>query len=330
MSRILVGFLGLLVPPLLGAWADDEVTVKPPAKSAKRQAIEPRCPYHVTKTAPRPKTGPVGPAPTSMPEFFMRMGQNFATNPAGGFQSMINELSSMEGPALEGVRVSPAEEREAGRRAREEYLRQAAARGYPESRDDQGLARLEDLVERYAALMKHRDRYPKIEVTLIDAPVADGQSFPGGYLVFTSALLKAPSEDSIAGVVAHELAHLDLGHLYQYAKRGKLAETTYANPPGGGTTFDQFFTRQMALFGLLMNPYRPEHELEADCLAVTWMHRQGHDPTELAAFFERLHKRLGDRPNDPNFGFAFGRSHPYSLDRKRHVERRHAQLRRAN
>ena len=39
---------------------------------------------------------------------------------------------------------------------------------------------LRSLVDRLAARMTHRDRYPKIEVGLINAPVSDGQSFPGG------------------------------------------------------------------------------------------------------------------------------------------------------
>ena len=84
--------------------------------------------------------------------------------------------------------------------------------------------------------MSHRDRYPNIDVTLIDAPIPDGQSFPGGFLVFTTALLDEPDEATVAGVVAHELAHLDRGHLFSYARRSKLAETTYRNPPAATPT----------------------------------------------------------------------------------------------
>ncbi len=126
--------------------------------------------------------------------------------------------------------------------------------------------------------MTHRARYRDLDITLIDAPIADGQSFPGGSLVFTTALLKEPDEATVAGVVAHELAHLDLGHLYEYARRGKLAEATYGRPPGMGADFDQFFTRQMALFGLLMNPFRPEDEHAADCASTTWLYLDGYDP----------------------------------------------------
>ncbi len=319
---------GFIAPLHLDA---DDHGAKGKVAPEKHAKAEPKCPDHVAKARPRTALGQPGRPNTSMsmPEFFMRMGQGFATNPAGAFPSMLKELGELEGPALEGTKLSLVEEREAGRKARDEYLRQAQANGHATLRDAAKLAKLRALVDEFAPMMKHRDRYPKIEITLIDAPIPDGQAFPGGFLVFTSALLEGAEVESAPGVVAHELAHLELGHLYQYAKRGKLAESTYASPPGAGATFDQSFTKQMALLGLLMNPYRPEHELEADCVAVTWMERLGHDPMTLADFFERLHRRLGDQPNDPVFGFALGRSHPYSLDRKSHVERRVKQLRRA-
>ncbi|HEV3120659.1 MAG TPA: M48 family metallopeptidase [Isosphaeraceae bacterium] len=263
-----------------------------------------------------------------MPELFARMGESFARNPATGFQSFLEDLSDFEGPALANVMLTPAEERRAGERARAEYLARADKSGFHIANDPKKLQYLRDLVETIAPHMRNRARYPKIEVTLIDAPVSDGQSFPGGYLVFTTALLNEPDEATVIGVVAHELAHLDRGHMYEYARRGKLAETTFAQGPGPGFVmggqFDQFFTRGLALFSLMMNPFRPEQELEADCTATTWMYQEGYDPRALVGFFERLHRRLNDQPADPFF--SFWRTHPYSLDRRREVLDREAQL----
>jgi predicted Zn-dependent protease len=261
-----------------------------------------------------------------MPELFSRMGESFMRDPATGFQSFLGELSQLEGPALEGVTLTIQEERQAGRKAREEYLRQAAARGHRVVDDARDLGYLRDLVRTLSRRMKHRARYPDIEVTLLDVPIADGQSFPGGFLVFTTGLLAEPDEATVAGVVAHELAHLDRGHLYEYARRGKLAEATYNRPPGSGASFDQFMTRQMALFGLLMNPYRPEHETEADCTSVTWLYLEGYDPRALVDFFDRLHRRLRDQPDQPFF--SFGRAHPFSLQRREDCLGRLAQLQR--
>lgn len=296
-------------------------------RAEPRASTAPACPLHRSKVAVNRRRPPSPVMPGgAMPDMFSRMAESFARNPAGGFFDFVHGLSDLEGPALEGIRLSLAEERTVGRQVRMEYLKRAADRGYPILDDKQKQRYIESLVERLSRRMKNRSRYPQIDVTLIDAPIADGQAFPGGSIVLTSALLDEPDEATVAGVVAHELAHLDLGHLYGYAKRSKLAEATYANMTNTPAGFDRFFERQFALFGLMMNPYRPEHESDADCNAATWLFREGYDPGALAGFFERLHRRIGDRPIDPNF--AFGQSHPYSLDRRQHIRRRSEQLKR--
>ena len=317
--------LGLLACVMVGM--DDPAKISnPPAKSAKstKKAVR------KDQDAPPPCQGAsrarAQPPARSMPELFDRMMEGFTRDPARGFAGFLDELANMEGPALEGVTLSIAEERQAGLKARSEYLDKAAAKGFRVVNEGKRLDYLKAIVARFSDRMARRDRYPAIEVMLVDAPISDGQSFPGGYLVFTSALLDEPDEATVAGVVAHELAHLERGHLYNYARRSKLADATYRNPPGGNASFDQFFTRQAALMGLMMNPFRPEHESEADCTSATWLYLEGYDPRALVGFFERLHRRNNDQPDNPFFNF--GRTHPFSLDRKQDVLDRLAQLRR--
>jgi len=269
---------------------------------------------------------PARPPARSMPEMFDRLMDGMTRDPSRGFAGFLDELSALEGPALEGVTLTVAEERRAGHKARSDYLDRAAARGYRTVDDRRRLDYLRALVARFSDRMARRDRYPAIEVTLIDAPFPDGQSFPGGFVAFTTGLLNEPDEATVAAVVAHELAHLDRGHLHGYARRSKLAEATYRDPPGGAASFDQFFTRQAAILGLMMNPFRPEHESEADCTSVTWLYQEGYDPRALVGFFERMHRRNGDQPANPFFDF--GRTHPFSLDRRSDVLERLAQLRR--
>jgi beta-barrel assembly-enhancing protease len=296
--------------------------VKAPAKAGRRAQPADETPPCISRVARASRRPPA----RSMPELFSRMGESFAIDPARGFQTFLGELEQLEGPALQDITLSRQEERRAGGAARQEFLQRAAARGHRVVNDPRPVNYLRALVAGFARRMRHRDRYPDLDVTLIEAREADGQSFPGGFLVFTTGLLDEPDEATVAGVVAHELAHLDRGHLYDYARRGKLAEATYSRPPGAGDSFDQFMTRQMALFGLLMNPFRPEHESEADCTSVTWLYQEGYDPRALVDFFERLHRRLNDPP-DPPF-FAFGRTHPFSLQRRRDCLDRLAQLQR--
>lgn len=258
-----------------------------------------------------------------MPEMFDRMMESFQRNPAGGFQDFAAEMGDA---AVAEVALDVVEERRLGKMARADYLREANQRGFPLVEDPARVRYLQDLVATFATRMQHRARYPEIAVQLIDAPDADGQSFPGGYLVFTTGLLKEPDEATVAGVVAHELAHLDRGHLFDRARRYKLSTVAF-QPPGPGATFDQFMVRGFGALGAMLAPFGPEQELEADCTAVTWMYQEGYDPRALVGFFERLHAKLQDRPDDNPF-FRFGRTHPYSLDRRREVLDRTAQLRR--
>jgi len=318
---IALGALALLLPGMDGPADPPREVPRPPApkkKAARRDRADPPPCLGASK-------GPARPPARSMPELFERMGDTFARDPARGFSGFLDELAGLEGPALEGVVLTPAEERRAGLKARTDYLDRAQARGFRVADQPRKLAYLKALVERFSGRMARRDRYPTIEVTLVEAPIPDGQSFPGGFLVFTSALLDEPDEATVAAVVAHELAHLERGHLYGYARRSKLAEATYRNPPDGAASFDRFFTRQAALLGLMMNPFRPEHEAEADCTSTTWLYLEGYDPHALVAFFERLHRRNRDLPVDP--AFSFGQTHPYSLDRRRDVLDRLAELR---
>ncbi len=327
----------------LGAWMiapawsrGDEPRPRPKARGRRRRGAPPidpdappRCSVdHVAQVAagngPRRPARATAPA-RSMPELFSRMGDSMMRDPARGPSAFFDELAKLEGPATQGVRLDPAEERAIGRRLREQFLDRAARAGFTEADDPAGLAYLNALVAANVARMKHADRYPAIDVTLIDCGVTDGQAFPGGSLVFTTALLREPDEATVAGLVAHELAHLDLGHLYSYARRAKVMAAPPAFGPGRRPDPDRMFVDQLAKVGLMVNPYRPEHEHEADCQAVSWMFAAGYDPAALARFFEGLAAR---RPAAAVPFAVFAPSHPPAPDRRRHVESRLAQLQR--
>ena len=256
------------------------------------------------------------------------MSRSMADDPAGGFGAF---LADHEDRTLDQISLNADEERRIGSAMQTDYLRQAAAQGVGIANDPRGLAYLRELVESIAPRMARRGRYPKLSVTLIDSPIADAQAFPGGLFVFTTAVLSEPDEATVAGIVAHELAHLDLGHLDFFAKRIKLASRGFAPDAGqgfgfgpGGFDLDAMMDRGLALGSQFANPFRPEQELAADCRATTWMFLEGYDPSALAEFFERLHARQGVGPNFP----VGMQSHPPSLARRAEVLKRLAQLRR--
>lgn len=288
-----------------------------------RQAEEvPVCPRHSHKDARPADRRVAGNGFVFGEEMYERMMLGLARgeNPVEGMRDVMKRH---ERETLSGFVLSPQEERAIGMRQRDQYLTVAAARGNRVVAETRDLAYVRTLVGRLSARMRHRDRYPDIEVTLIRAPEPDGRAFPGGLLVFTTAILELPDEASVAAVVAHELAHLDLAHVYHYAKRAKLAEAPMAVDARDPAAFR---SRGLAFASLFMNPYLPEHELEADCTAATWMYLEGYDPTALARFFEMLQRRQRDLP-DAAFVPSW-RSHPYTLHRRDEVLARLVQLQR--
>ncbi len=257
----------------------------------------------------------------SVPSGFNRMMSNMARNPAGGFPAI------MRGQQAEAVRettLTAGEERRIGRKNRDAFLKAARSKGFTVREVAKDTDYLKALVAKLSKRMKNRARYPEIEVTIIDAPIPDGQSFPGGFLVFTRGLLDEPDEATVAGVVAHELAHLDRGHLNEYARRDKVAQTAFQFGPEMMADPSRMMNRMMAVTSMMMDPFRPEHEHEADCTAATWLYLEGYSPQGLADFFTRMNNRLNDRPDDPFW--KLGRSHPYTLDRRRAVLERLKQL----
>ena len=258
-----------------------------------------------------------------MPEMFDQMMGDMSRDPANGFAGTMREQQTA---AIRATTITAAEERRLGRAQRDAYLRAARAKGYTVREVARDTDYLKALVAKFSKRMKNGARYPDLEVTLVDAPMADGQSFPGGFLIFTTALLDEPDEATVAGVVAHELAHLDRGHLNEYARRDKFANNAFQFGPGMMTNPAAMMNRGMALGSVMMDPFRPEHEHEADCVATTWLYQEGYSPHGLADFFTRMNRRLRDQPDNPFW--KVGRSHPYSLARRGAVLDRLTQLQR--
>src|SRR6185312_4808184 len=125
--------LGASAMLLLAGMDDPSKKSNPPAKSAKSVRSAKKAAQR-DRDAPPPCLGSsrvaARPPARNMPELFDRMMDGFARDPARGFNGFLEELANLEGPALEGVTLTIAEERQAGLKARTEYLDKVAARGF--------------------------------------------------------------------------------------------------------------------------------------------------------------------------------------------------------
>ena len=135
-----------------------------------------------------------------------------------------------------------------------------------------------------AGRMFELDRFaePVSSITVLDSPVENALAAPGGHVVIFRGLIeKAESPDALAGVLAHELAHVEQRHATRGVVRG-LGLGLIAQAFGG----DIGAITQ----GFLQLAYGRNAERAADREALAALARIDASPAPLAAFFGRLSK----------------------------------------
>jgi predicted Zn-dependent protease len=128
-------------------------------------------------------------------------------------------------------------------------------------------------------------------VRAIDNPAVNAMALPGGQLiVFTGLLRQAGSADQVAGVIAHEMAHVTRRHHLRtlIEAAGMTVAIRFAL---GDTTGVGEILRQQASGAVLSSQSR-EHELEADAEGVRMIAAAGLDTAAMPAFFT-LMKGIG-------------------------------------
>ena len=166
--------------------------------------------------------------------------------------------------------------------------------------------KLQDYIDAIGARLARQagaGNYP-YEFTLINDPSINAFALPGGPIfVNTGLIAAAENEAQVAGVLAHEIAHVALRHATSQASKANLMQFPAALAAamiGQGSIGTQ--VGQMGLgFGLnaLMLRYSRGAEEEADALGARIMADAGYNPLEMARFFEKLQGE--GEPRAPQF-----------------------------
>jgi predicted Zn-dependent protease len=232
------------------------------------------------------------------------------------FERMFGPPSQEEKERLAKIEVSIREERQMGQAALDAYLASLRAQNIQVIRRGKDVSYLRELVATVQPLMTNRQRYPTIQVLLADSPKIDARSFPGGSLVFFQGLLdSAGSEAALVGIIGHELAHLDRGHVLERARRMTLAQQTFSGRVRG-MSFADFFNSGATSMRMWTHPFQPEDELEADRDGARFAYRAGFDPREMARLFLDVQQRQGGQPVPVP---SFLQSHPAPGDRHKAI-----------
>ena len=165
-------------------------------------------------------------------------------------------------------------------------------------------------------LVLHSDAKIPFTIKVIDSDEVNAFALPGGFFfVNKGLLLAADSESEIAGVMAHEIAHVAARHAME--NQGKMTAINYGLLAtiifGGGIA--STIAQNTAGIGQMMSflKFSRNAEYEADILGVQYLYAAGYDPTGMATMFEKLNSKNKKKPGTLAKIFA---SHPQSIDRR--------------
>ena len=160
----------------------------------------------------------------------------------------------------------------------------------------------------------------KWQVSVVRSPQANAFCLPAGKIVvFTGILPHARTEEGLAAVMGHEMAHAIARHGSQRLLRSSLAQTFMTGASLSMSEMDpqQRYTIMAALgagaqYGVLL-PFSREHESEADEMGLLYMARAGYDPRAAISFWERMSEAGGRQPPE------FASTHPSHGTRIEHL-----------
>jgi predicted Zn-dependent protease len=163
-------------------------------------------------------------------------------------------------------------------------------------------------------LVRNSDSQVPFTIKVLDSDDVNAFALPGGFFYVNSGLIMAAdNEAELAGVMAHEIAHVAACHIARENTRGQLVNL--ASIPlifvGGGIGYAIQSAAGLAVpMGFLK--FSRGFESEADYLGVQYLYKSGYDPQAFTAFFEKVEAMEKKKPG--TLAKAFD-THPQTPDR---------------
>jgi len=163
-------------------------------------------------------------------------------------------------------------------------------------------------------LVRNSDAQVPFTIKVIDSDEINAMALPGGFFYVNSGLILAADEEAeLAGVMAHEIAHVAARHITRQMTRGNWANigTIPLIFVGGGIGYA---VRSAAGIGLPMTfvTFQRGFEAEADYLGLQYMYKTGYDPQAFISFFEKVQAQEKKKPGTLAKAFS---THPQTPDR---------------
>jgi predicted Zn-dependent protease len=169
-------------------------------------------------------------------------------------------------------------------------------------------------------LVRNSDAKVPFTIKVLDSDEINAFALPGGFMfVNTGLVLKSENEAELAGVLAHEIAHVAARHGTKQATRGQLVN--YASIPlifmGG---WAGYAIRQAASLAIPMGflQFSRSMETQADKLGLAYLYKTGYDPLAFVDFFERIETVEKKKPGAVAKVFS---THPMTADRIKRAQK---------
>jgi hypothetical protein len=165
-------------------------------------------------------------------------------------------------------------------------------------------------------IVLHSDARVPFTIKVIDSDEVNAFALPGGFFYVNKGLiLAADNEAELAGVMAHEIAHVTARHAMENeAKMRAIDMGMLAGILLGGPILSNVLYNGAGFFeGMAFLKFSRGAEEEADKLGVQYMWAAGYDPGAMATMFEKLEAKNKKKPGTIAKLFA---DHPAPADRR--------------
>src|SRR5438128_2802722 len=176
-------------------------------------------------------------------------------------------------------------------------------------------------------LVRNSDAKVPFTIKVIDSDEVNAFALPGGFFYVNSGLiLRAQEESELAGVMAHEIAHVAARHGTKNATKGEILQ--WASIPA--MIFIPYSMAGYAMYQglnlaipLTFLKFSRDAEREADFLGLQYMYKTGYDPNSYVTFFERIQADEKRRPGTIPKVFS---THPPTPDRIENTQKEIARI----
>jgi predicted Zn-dependent protease len=170
------------------------------------------------------------------------------------------------------------------------------------------------------------DVYNGYHVAILDSNEINAFATSGGHIFVTRGLINAAkSEDALAGVVAHEIAHIQLQHSIKAIRTSRITQAlmitgTSAAGAATGMNVNQLtdvFTESIGeiVQTVVNNGYSQNQEFDADNTALSLLASAGYSPSGLIDMLSEL------RAVQSNSSGGFNKTHPTPAQRIANAEK---------